>query len=168
MKGHLVAFVIAIVGLLQASPAGAGALAPTKASQLVTLATGLTSCGANGLLADQQIDPSGVNHPFVIPAGKVLVVTGGTILIDFGGSGKSVDFLLEEFGGGGGGGNYVHVSSQTLDSNGQGHADFLLNPGVVVKAISSSPLQGLCADQNGANPGTLFIATLHGFLAPDK
>jgi hypothetical protein len=170
-----VILILIVVATLTISPAPvpAGTLAPTKASQLVTLLApgGGTPCGAGqGQLVDQQIDPSGGNHTLQIPAGQVLIVTGGTILVDFGGAGNSVDFLLEEFGGGGGGGNPVHVSSVVLGSNGTGHADFVLDPGVVVRAISSppSPLQGLCADAYGANPGAAVTATLHGFMAKDK
>ena len=172
---RIAAAILTFIGavLSCADVAAAGTLAPNKASQVVTLSTsGGTPCGAggpagNGQLVDQQIDPTGSNISFQIPTGKVLVVTGGTILVHFGVAGNSVTVFLEEFGGGGGGGNPVHVSSLVLDSNGSGHTDFVLDPGVIVKAVTASPVQGICADTQGA-PGAVINATLHGFLAPDK
>jgi hypothetical protein len=166
-------FTLIGAGLSCANLAAAGPLAPTKASQLVTLFTsGGTFCGGGGpagqgRLVDQQTDPSGNSHTFQIPTGQVLIVTSGTIQIASGLAGSSVTLFIEEFGAGGGGGNPVHGSSLVLDSNGSGHTDFVLNPGVIVKAIASSPVQGLCADTQGA-PNAVINATLHGFLAPDK
>ncbi len=79
------------------NPGSAGAfLGPTKASDLVTIRSSGAKCEPSPWLKlDTQITGAGTLVPFVIPAGKVLVVTS----IDFrqgatGGSGRQEEFFL--------------------------------------------------------------------------
>jgi hypothetical protein len=52
------------------------ALAPSKASMLVTLRSSGATCGASPWKAlDTRVNPDGTLSPFVIPEGRVLVVT---------------------------------------------------------------------------------------------
>lgn len=62
------------LALATATPAAAG-LAPTRASQLVTLIPGDRECDIVGPALDQQLLPDGSTRPFSVADKQVLIVT---------------------------------------------------------------------------------------------
>jgi hypothetical protein len=75
-KRRFLGVALAMLGI--ASAAGAGTLAPAKASDMVVLTYSNFCTGTTSLanIIDTQILPDGTTQPFTIPSKKVLVVTG--------------------------------------------------------------------------------------------
>jgi hypothetical protein len=134
----------------------AGALAPSRASDVVTLFTSGTACPSAGTLLDFRRQSDGTDVAFTIPAGQVLVVTG----MDFASVGFSpslnqiVTLSLASSA------TVITRAVALLDSSGSGAA----NVSTPLIAIKSG--QQLCVSTNGVgNPASILV---HGFLAKDK
>lgn len=149
--------ILAAVGVLSAATlAQAGPLAPTRASQLVTLHSSVTggACGALGKSVDSRVMPDGsVEIGFAIPPKQVLVVTSlewtvqgadpsEVSQVSLGASGARFfrgGALADGAGAAAGTANFFHV----------------IRAGTTICLTSSSDIDGL-------------EGTLHGFLAKDR
>lgn len=147
------------------NPGSAGAfLGPTKASDLVTLRSSRARCGTSPwLMLDTQVNGDGTLAPFVIPAGKVLIVTS----IDFrqgstGASGNQEEFFL--FPSAANIGNniaIVNLMAAPGSTDGRAGASAVIT-GVAIKA--GNPCWGV----NNLNALGSADALVHGYLAVDQ
>jgi hypothetical protein len=155
---------VALVGcsmawLAQAAVAG---VVPTRASNVVTLLAVFTPCpaAATAELFDTEILPDGTRAPFLLPAGKVLVVNGleytGTQIpvpavsatLLHATTGEELFFTVGPVHSFGPGNDTVHHNT--------------LVPQLVVKG-------GICVQaETGTSPPRPIQAVLHGFLAADR
>lgn len=143
-------FAVGLVGFALLAAAGAGALEPKKASEIVVLSLGSAPC-VNGRLADL---PAGT--PFVVPEKKVLVVTGFSWLAGGLSAGTTATSTLALASG------PVLVRSTTVAS-----ISLLAgseNPTLPEMVVPSG--DSLCVGIPGNTD--LAFATIQGFLAPDK
>jgi hypothetical protein len=152
---------IAALGLAILAPhaAFAAALAPAKASDLVTLITSLKSdCPGNGKPFDLRVLPDGTSAPFTIPEKQVLVI-------------QSVDWTIGSTAPGGltvtptvslqtspTNALAIMIGSGATNSDGGASGTVLAPPGVTVRAGPAICFTG--ADFESA--------ILHGFFAKDK
>lgn len=143
---------------------GAGHLGPSKPSDLVTIRSSGAKCPPSPwLMLDTQIKGDGTLAPFVIPAGKVLVVTS----IDFrqgstGSGGKQEEFFLFpsaaniNF-------NIAIVDLMAAPGSSDGRAGTsAVVTGVAIKA--GNPCWGV----NNLSAQGSADALVHGFLATDE
>jgi hypothetical protein len=133
------------------TPAVAGVLQPTKASQLVTLLNGPPSGGCYPMTSRVQSD--GTLVPFTIPLKQVLIVTSGRILVS--GNANLTYFLSFTVGGN-------VLASRTVDTDAEGFADATVS---IPNGFAVSSGTTICLS---ATPASTPNAELHGFLAPDK
>jgi hypothetical protein len=155
---------IALLVLL-AAPLHAGPLAPTRASQVVTLTRTSTACGVPGSYELQQILPDGSDAPFAIPANRVLVVTGYQVSQNGAGgalAGETVGFGLLA------GSTNLTFETVVADANNAYSALRSLSPGIVV--ASGTPLCVVAQVVSNAFAGQSvgFSARVYGFIAKDK
>ncbi len=149
---------LATVSVTHAAP-----LAPTVASQLVTVSGGTTECGPGSAskLIDQRQNGDGTTSPFVIPAKSVFVVTGFDFL--FAGAAPSqiinATFVVTDAGLT----TFATISSPTAlsDSAGRGGGTLQLPSGFAVKSGAK-----LCFTLSTGNTG--IAGFVHGFFAKDK
>ena len=144
---------------LLASPAHAGLLGASKASQTVVgFVSSAASCVWTGGKVDTRVNPDGSTTPLVIPQGQVFVMTGLSWKTQSGTSGQRADVTLSletpaAFLAG------LFSDGDTVRSDGKaGH--WVQIPNVVVK-----PGVTLCVSADG---GSLSQAYVHGFFAKDK
>lgn len=155
---------VTLVGALLATAAPAGALEPSKPSQIVTISTARTAspstCGgfSNVFAFDTRHLPDGTDAPFSIPAGQVLVVTSGEVW--YFGSASSTGTAELGIGNNSSFVSLSFVSSALTDSHGYAHEFFSFPTGIIVKSGRS-----LCVNNQGL---TSLFATVNGFLARDN
>ena len=147
------------------NPGSAGAfLGPTKASDLVTLRSSRAKCiPSPWLMLDTQVNGDGTLTPFVIPAGKVLIVTS----IDFrqGNTGTAGNY--EEF--------FLFPSAANIANN-IAIVDLVAAPGSADRAAGASAVvTGVaikagnpCWGVNNLNALGSADALVHGYLAVDQ
>jgi hypothetical protein len=158
-SGALTIFLTLLAAFILApGSAFGGALAPSKASQLVTLQSGGT-CLSGLKKINVQVHGDGTTTAFTIPAGMVLVITGAEWDAPFGAGGTDTFFINLE-----GAATFatVHVAAGQVGSNGLEGGSTTFSSGIVVK-----PGTDICAGLNSGNNSFLF-PVLHGFLAKDK
>jgi hypothetical protein len=145
--------VVAALVLCLAVPAQ-GALAPSKASQLVTLVSGAAcSCfGGTGVVLDTRVNADGRTAPFSIPAKQVLVLDAWRWDEVFPGPVAAVFLCL-----GSSPGSTVWTASTTTTAS-VAFFDAAL-PAIPVRSGAA-----ICAASYGATPDV----EVHGFLAPDR
>lgn len=151
--------------VLLAAPLHAGPLAPTKASQVVTLTRTSTTCGPPGSYELEQVLPDGSLAPFAIPEKSVLVVTGYQVSQNGNGgaiAGHTILFGLLAAG--------VNQALETVvaDPNSAYSATRSLAPGIIV--ASGMQLCVVAQDVSNAFAGQSngFGARVYGFIAKDK
>ena len=143
---------------------GGGVLGPTKPSDLVTLRSSRAKCAPSPwLMLDTQVKGDGTLAPFVIPVGKVLIVTS----IDFrqGNSGAAGNY--EEF--------FLFPSAANIANN-IAIVDLVAAPGSADRAAGASAvITGVaikagnpCWGVNNLNALGSADALVHGFLAVDQ
>jgi hypothetical protein len=149
---------LAPLALFLPGAGSAGALAPGKASDLVTLVIGdNTPCPSAGTAFNTMLLTDGSEQPFAIPAKRVLVVTGFDFVADGpdvgGQTGRAV--LSQQNG----------AVTRTLlqgvavtDPNGVYAGSAHTEPGIAV-----APGWSLCLIADGS-----FAGILHGYFAKDK
>jgi hypothetical protein len=160
------------VGILVISNTGYAQLAPQRASDLVTLRQSQTgqhcidrTSGADeGFQMTNRVTSTGYIVPFVIPVGKVLVITD----YQWGPSNvgpnafEPVSLLLQ------GGGDPVTVSASGNNSpgaNGNNANGLVGSSASVVGWVAVRPATAICISGSvQPNP----FAIVHGFLAPDQ
>ncbi len=158
----------AVITALGFAPAAYGVLAPTKASQLVTIySTG--SCPIPGFNAassatfNQMVRADGTTVPFVVPPKQIFVMTDATITA----SGETAaDAILAIVGvGTASAGAPIGARFEAVTSAGTVTAAFEFPAGVAIKGSSIA-----CAEMlNLTHVGSVALsATAHGFFAPDK
>ena len=146
--------------LVWSTPSLAGPLAPTKASQVVTLQnSGLCPDGQRQVLGS-RIFGDASQAGFSIPEGQVLVVTGAVVtMLSANPIGVyEIDLTIESQ-------DMTAFAQPVLASGNAGTAQkatlqLEIPPGLVVK-----PGRVLCA---GSAPSATLHANVFGFLAPDK
>ena len=141
----------------------AGALAPSKPSQVVSLISFGGTCPSGGALFGSQTPPDGnFPQPFTIPDGQVLVITEAQLTGSGATAGASVRILLRRETAAGGISEIVNQLVQA-DADGSYNGSFTFPTGVVVKAGAL-----LCAKAviGGGSFGSTGI--VHGFLAQDR
>lgn len=156
------------LALAFASSSEAGALAPTKASQLLTIyasgscAIGGTAAG-NSTAFSQIVRADGTVGAFTIPAKQVFVITEATLTTTAEPAGDAM-LSFVAFGTASGG-SPVAIRLETVASNGTVNSSFLFPSGIALKGTATA-----CAEMfNQTHGGSVFIsATAHGFFAPDK
>lgn len=156
IRTNLLVLVAVVATAAAASLATAGVLAPSKASDAVTLKwDGATGCISGLVDASQRLLPDGSQSAFAIPEGRVLVVTSGHFTVSGGDPGAIVLPQLEVNGAG------VPIEVLVaLDGGGRGYASFQVPPGIVIRStnLRTRVLLGRgCA-----------FPTLHGFFAKDR
>lgn len=137
------------------TPAEAG-LAPSKASQLVTLTASGATCLSGLVKVNTQIHGDGTSAAFTIPAGMVLVITGAEWDATGGAGGVDTFFINLE----GTGTSTVHVAAGPVGSTGLAGGSSSFSSGIVVK-----PGTNICVGLNSLNTP---VPVIHGFLAKDK
>jgi hypothetical protein len=158
------------VGILVISNIAYAQLAPQRASDLVTLRISQTgehcinrTTGAiEGFQMTNQVTSTGYIVPFVIPNGKVLVITD----YQWGPSNvgpnafEPVSLLLQ------GGGNPENVSATGNNSPGAASGNGLVGSSAsIVGWVAVRPATSICISGSvQPNP----FAIVHGFLAPDE
>ena len=143
---------------------GGGFLGPTKPSDLVTLRSSRAKCEPSPWLKlDTQVNGDGTLSPFVIPVGKVLVVTS----IDFrqgntGSAGSQEEFFL--FPSAANIGNNIAIVDVVAASGATSRAAgaSAVITGVAIKA--GNPCWGV----NNLNALGSADALVHGYLAADQ
>lgn len=153
--------VLALCAWLRPDGAGAGTLAPKRASDLVTLAHGsFPGCGlGNAYPLNVRLSSDGTSEPFEVPAKRSLVVTrasfrlsaddGAVVTLKLGTNPNVVD---------------VAQTSGPSDLFGEMTLEFDFGSGIAV-----GPGQPLCVLVIGINtPATLVRSSVHGFLVPAK
>jgi hypothetical protein len=137
-------------------------LAATRPSQLVTIRSTGALCGTSPWRAlDQQVNQDGTLSAFVVPAGKVLVVTS----VDWrqgstGSPGKQEEFFLFPSAAN------IDVNYAVVDSMSLGSSDGRAGTSIVVTGVAikaGTPCWGV----NSLGMGTA-DALVHGFLADDR
>jgi len=151
----LLCFGVGVALLAVTTPAQAG-LAPSKASQLVTLNASGATCTSGLVKVDTQVKGDGTTTALTIPAGMVLVITGAEW--DTGGGAGGVDTFFINLEGAGTA--TVHVAAGAVGSSGLEGGGSSFSSGIVVK-----PGTNICV---GLNSGKVPIPIIHGFLAKDK
>ena len=156
----------AILGLFcLAYASGADALDPRVASELVTLIADSTTptCPATSdpHTFNDRLLPDGSRSAFVVPAGRVFVVTSYDWVIE--GSSQANNTVwtgVALFNGSG----YVHAvtSGAAADSIGRAAGGAVVPSGIAVR-----PGTALCFNYVGG-AGTASSARVHGFLADDR
>ncbi len=145
------------VFILAPGSAFGGALAPTKASQLVTLSGSGSTCLSGLKKMDTQAHGDGTTAAFTIPAGMVLIITGAEWDATAGGNAVDTFFINLE----GTGTATVHVAAGPVGSGaGLAGGSTTFSSGIVVK-----PSTNICVGLNSLNTP---FAVIHGFLAKDK
>jgi hypothetical protein len=137
-------------------------LRPAKPSDMVTLTTySGTQCGFIGVTLDHQQNTDGTQPAFVIPPGRVFVVTGMDWVQFVTGASTKTETL------------YLHAQlpsgiiwpSAMVHANGAGESragNSTAISGVVFKSGDT-----LCVSPNNGTMGTV-IVLVHGFLAADR
>jgi hypothetical protein len=132
----------------------AGVLAPSNASDVVTLSNGPGDpCVVTGGALDFRVTPNGTLEPFSVPAKRVLVVTG----IDFSTgttNATSVELFVEK----------VPNTKQIFVTSVTGGGGSATIPNAIVGPGSSLCVQ---ATLKAGGASTVF-AIVHGFFAKDK
>jgi hypothetical protein len=179
MTGHLRLRALLLGGALGVAAAvphaaTAGVLAPTRASDVVSVQTdGITPCVGNfaGMLLNTYATADGALTPgFTIPDGKVFVITDGNFQT-FAAPGDQITFSVVRVSSDATTSSRVVAVGGVIESNGQQqarNATALANfHAVIVKPGTS--LCVACDNQTTlADPGGLCFAQLHGFFAKDK
>jgi len=162
LSAALIAVAFGTVSLAHAAP-----LAPTAASQLVTVLGTDTECapGSDAKLVDQQQNADGTSSPFVVPDKSVFVMTSYDFSFFSGDDGdrqvQDVQLELVVFDATLTHLSYVSLRSALSDSRGSGSATVLLPSGFPMKAGTR-----LCFGfGNHSGGGLVFV---HGFFAKDK
>jgi hypothetical protein len=153
---------LGLVACIVAAPAVAAPLAASKASNVLTIGSGVTSCLVNGRAVDIVQNADGTTAPFVIPPKQVFVVTGieTTVLNADASAGVSVSVQRVN----GVATNTLAFINGTASSQGVFYGQLTLPSGAIVK-----PGVTLCVFMTAPTAGTLSGFTLvHGFLAPNK
>jgi hypothetical protein len=161
----------AVVGCMAAMAGGAwaGALAPTKASQVVTLATaaGAPTCPfiAAGKVVDSLQKPDATTASFSIPLGSVLVITEAEIAgwnATSAGDRCEINLALSTATTE----NFLATHEGLCDASGRISGMLTFPTGAVVKPGTTICAVGFDDTTVAALPGT--FAVVHGFLASDK
>ena len=147
---------LALLVVLAAPRAGrAGALAPAKASDVVTLLSTPTKCGITGVTVDARNLPDGTTaEGFVVPEKSVLVVTEVEVLVA-----EATPSQVATVGVTIDGVSQLALVSAIADSAGNAAATVVLPNGTVVGAghqVCLSATSGIA------------VGAVHGFLAKAK
>jgi hypothetical protein len=133
----------------------AGALAPAKTSDVVTLLSTPTKCGIGSVAVDARNLPDGTTvNDFVIPAKSALVITEVEVLV-----GDATASQLTTVGVTIDGASQLALVSAIADAAGNAAATVVLPSGSVVGAGHK-----VCI---GASSG-IAVGAVHGFLAKAK
>lgn len=145
------------------SVAHAAPLAPTAASQLVTVSGGTTECGpaSSAKLFDQRLKGDGTTSPFIIPAKNVFVVTSFDFLFAGAVASQAITATLVVTDTGLTTAAAIAAPTVMSDSTGRGGGTLLLPSGFAVKSNTK-----ICFQLSTGNTGV--SGFLHGFFAKDK
>ena len=160
-------FLIALTILLAvAASAGAGALVPSKASQLADLGTDYTSCPihSNVYAVNSINNPDTTISPFVIPPNQVFIVTAAEIGFEAMASGDRYQAALVRQTPAGGYG-VIAVANGT-SQGGASNVALTIPSGSVVK--SGTLLCAVVVDLSGGGPIASTTVSVHGFFAKDS
>ena len=163
MRPYVLSVTLFLLGLAS-TPASAAALAPSKPSQLVTVAA-LGSCTALGLTTDlfnTLVKGDGTTAPFSIPAGQVLVITDLTVFA----TGKTAGGTVQvQVAVGTAATSHIFIVAANVTANPSGGVGFTATfpTGIVVKSGASICPLAFDGTSNVAAGGSL-----HGFLTKDK
>ncbi len=153
-------FFVLAFSLTCAAPAAAGALAPSKPSQLVTLSSsGGDTCAAplgTWFKMDSQVNADASSSPFTIPPGMVLVLTQAD-WTDQGGTADVDRFIIRLQNGTEI--PFVGDGTRTIGAS-AGGGSISFSPGVVVK-----PGTDICVTSTSTG---FTAATFHGYLTKDR
>jgi hypothetical protein len=148
---------VLVLGVLVPGFAQGAALAPARASDLVTLVpTGKIDCASGGKQLDTRLLADGTTEPFAIPAKQVLVVTSFDYRIpttEPAGSSFGVGLVLQTPTLG----YPLLFGAAFADSNNFATGSVAASAGIAVK-----PGSALCI--SGDNP----YGVVHGYFAKDK
>ena len=149
--------------LATASVTHAAPLAPTVASQLVTVSGGPTECGPGSAskIIDQRQNGDGTTSPFVIPAKTVFVITAFEYLFTGASASQNIYATLAVTDAGLTTSSIVSSPTAPSDSTGRGGGTLQLPSGFAVK-----PGAKLCFTISTGNNG--IAGFVHGFFAKDK
>src|SRR5262249_549990 len=161
MRPYVLSVTLFLLGL--ASTPATAALAPSKPSQLVTVAAS-GSCTALGLTTDlfnTLVKGDGTTAPFSIPAGQVLVITDLTVFAP----GKTADGTVQVQVVVGTATSHFGIVTANVTANASGGVGFAATfpTGIVVKSGASICPVAFDGTSNVAAGGSL-----HGFLTKDK
>lgn len=133
-------------------------LAPTKASQLVTLNLSGAECPGHpsARLFDRRVNADGTASSFTIPSGQVLIVTGLDWRQGLTTTNQEEVFVYQADGDG-----------TLVDSLSVASTDQRAGANIQVSGVSVAAGRQLCFQVNSGNIGSA-DAVLHGFLAPDE
>ena len=164
MRASPLVLVLALFGVATVADA---ALAPTKASQLVTLNSG-GACQIpghpNAVAYFSRVAADGSAVPFVIPPKQVLVLN--EIVVSSTDQIVGDTFFVTVFTGGAAQSNLVAATFITAPAGGNFSVTFAPPTGIAVKAGTS-----LCVEITDMQHVSSLVATLsiaHGFLASDR
>jgi hypothetical protein len=161
-KPFRITVLTAAIVLGVAMPALAAPLGPVRASDLVRLiafADSPSTCPSFGI-PFEQIAPNGVRTPFVIPPGKVLVITSVHFEVFNGNPSTNVNAVVSEQMAGQAFRLTLATGTALLDAGGEGGGAILILTGVRVPAGRT-----VCMQPAG---GGLTGGILYGYLAPDQ
>jgi hypothetical protein len=163
-KNRIGALVSAIVMTSFAQGAYAGPLAPTKASDTVTLLGGFSSpaciSGSSAKQVDVRQKSDGTTGPFTVPPKSVFVITSYEFITQSAIPSKNVVAGLAVADATLTGSSIVNLATALADSSGTAGGSVLLPSGFPVKSGARLCFQ-FVPDTNGS-------VTVHGFLAKDK
>ena len=153
---HFVTLVVLGLGLLSSAPSFAGALAPTKASDLVVAGTSESApnCPVAGRAFDVRFLPDGTEEPFVIPPKHVLVITS----VDFSLLGSPSQTASPVLSLQAATSVSLLLGSASTDASGLAVGTMVASPGVPVRTGPTLCIIG----------GTVTSGILHGYFAKDK
>lgn len=163
MLPSTVALALAFVSSANAAP-----LAPTKASQLLTIYTA-GGCPIGGAPAgnsqgfSQMVRPDGTVGTFSIPAKQVFVITEATLTTTSEPAGDAMLTFIAV--GTASGGSPVSIRVETASANGAVTSTFLFPSGITLKSTATACAEMFNQTHGG---GVIVSATAHGFFAPDK
>ena len=163
MRPYVLSVTLFLLGLAS-TPATVAALAPSKPSQLVTVAAE-GSCTALGLTTDRfdtLVKDDGTTAPFSIPAGQVLVITDLTVFAPGKTAGGTVQVQVVV---GTAATSHFAIVTANVTANASGGVGFAATfpTGIVVKSGASICPVAFDGTSNVAAGGSL-----HGFLTKDK
>ena len=154
--------ILACVACIVTTPALAAPLAASKASNVLTIGSGVTACLVNGRAVDIVQNADGTTAPFVIPPKQVFVVTGIETTVLNADAAVGVSVSVQRVNGAVT--NTLAFVNGTASAQGAFYGQLTLPSGAIVK-----PGVTLCVFTSAPTASVLSSFTLvHGFFAPNK